>query len=627
MWLSALLVALALGACASGSPDGARALGPPGAAPSDARGVVGTTARFQRRIAPFDVSGEGGAYSLPFLGGFSAPRPQWVDVDGDGDLDLFVQEYTNRLMYFERVSDEGREARYVFRTDRLEELDVGEWYRFVDVDGDGDPDLLAEEPFSYMRLYRNRGVGAEPWFELVTDTLRDTTGQPIFSDRQNIPNAADLDCDGLPDLLIGRTVGTITRYEAVAEVGASVPRFEKVTDRFEDIEIIGVAGQAPPRGRHGANAMALADFDHDGDMDLLWGDFFEAGLLLIENRGSCADPDFTAEPIPFPVNEPVRTSGYNAPSFGDVDGDGDLDLLVGVLGGAFNANATTADNLLFLEQDEEGRFQLRTRRYLTQIDVGSESVPAVLDLDGDGDLDLLLANRIEPADLSTSAIHVFENVGGAADPAFRRAGTLDVGLGYHQAPAFGDLDSDGFPDLILGNWRDQLRYYRNVGGAAGVRFELVDSALVTLTRGSNATPTLGDLDGDGLLDLLVGEASGALNYYRNVGTPRTPRFELVSDAYAGIEAERRSVPALVDSDRDGDLDLLLGSESEGIRHFLNEGTPAELRFVEVEPMLRAESAPAYSAPLMVDLDSDGDLDLMVGGSGGGLYYFERLSDG
>ena len=362
MWLSALV--LALGACASGTPSGGRPLDPSGAAPSDAR--------FQRRIAPFDVSGEGGAYSLPFLGGFSAPRPQWVDLDGDGDLDLLVQEYTNRLMYFERVSDEGREPRYVFRTDRLAELDVGEWYRFVDVDGDGDPDLLAEEPFSYMRLYRNRGVGAEPWFELVTDTLRDTAGQPIFADRQNIPNAADLDCDGLTDVLIGRTVGTITRYEAAAEVGASVPRFEKVTDRFEDIEILGVAGQPPPRGQHGANTMALADFDRDGDMDLLWGDFFEAGLLLIENRGSCEDPDFTAEPIPFPVNEPVQTSGYNAPSFGDVDGDGDLDLLVGVLGGAFNANATTADNLLFLEQDEEGRFQLRTRRYLTQIDVGSE---------------------------------------------------------------------------------------------------------------------------------------------------------------------------------------------------------------------------------------------------------------
>lgn len=623
--LWALLAALAMGACAAGNPEGGTA-GRAGVGPMERRAAGEAGLRFERRIAPFEVSGETGAYALPFLGGFSAPRPQWVDLDADGDLDLVLQEYTDRLMYFERVSDGRPEARYVYRPDRLQELSVGEWYRFFDMDGDGRADLLAEEPFSYVRLYWNRSTGTAPAFELAADTLRDTEGRAIFSDRQNIPNVADLDCDGLPDLLIGRTVGTITHYEAAGEAGVPVPRFRKVTDRFEDIEIIGVAGQRRPPGRHGANTMALADFDRDGDVDLFWGDFFESGLLLIENRGSCAEPDFTASPRLFPGDDPVRTSGYNAPTFGDADGDGDVDLLIGVLGGAFDANASTADNLLFLEQDAEARFRLLTRRYLTQIDVGSESVPAVLDIDGDQDLDLLLANRIEPGDFSTSAIHVFENVGGVLAPGFRASGILDVAPDYHHAPAFGDLDGDGFPDMVLGSWRDRLRYYRNVGGASGARFELTDSAVVTLTRGSNATPALGDLDGDGLLDLLVGEASGALNYYRNVGTRRAPSFQLLSDAYADIEVDRRSAPVLADTDGDGDLDLLVGSERQGIRHFLNEGTKTQVRFVEVEAMLRPESSPAYSAPVLADLDGDGDEDLLVGGAGGGLHYFERLSE-
>ncbi|HSH74924.1 MAG TPA: VCBS repeat-containing protein, partial [Longimicrobiales bacterium] len=367
---------------------------PPTTSPSGGASTPGGDA-LVRRVDAFPVAGaDGRRYALPFLGGSNTPRPQWVDVDGDGDLDLVLQEFTNRLMYFERVGDDDGEPRFVFDPDGLSDLEIGEWYRFVDVDADGDPDLLAEEPFSYVRLYRNRGAGAHPAaFELAADTLRDASGRPLFADRQNIPNAGDLDCDGRLDLLIGRTTGTITRYEATSEMrSGDVPTFEHVTDLFEGIEIIGTVGpQLPGRdSRHGANTMALVDFDADGDLDLFWGDFFEAGLLLIENTGSCSDPDLTGTPRPFPLDGPVRTSGFNAPAFGDVDGDGDLDLVVGVLGGSFNANTTTADNLYLLEQGPGGTFELRTRRLLGQLDVGSESIPALLDVDRDGDEDLLV---------------------------------------------------------------------------------------------------------------------------------------------------------------------------------------------------------------------------------------------
>ncbi|MGD2047676.1 MAG: FG-GAP-like repeat-containing protein [Gemmatimonadota bacterium] len=569
-----------------------------------------------RRVAPFSVTGpDGTAYAEPFLGGFNVPRPQLVDIDGDGDDDLMLQETTGGVMLFERVDGAG--ASYRWRTDRFQDLDVGEWYRFVDFDGDGDVDLLAEEPFSYIRYYRNEGGATDPRFELVTDTLRDVDGEPLFADRQSIPNASDLDCDGAIDLLVGRLTGTVTHYEAEGTGPDGIPRFRRLTDRFEDIEIVAQFGSA-----HGANTMALGDVDEDGDDDLFWGDFFEAGVLLIENGGDCDAPSFRSEPTPFPTSEPLKTSGYNAPTLGDPDGDGDPDLLVGVLGGAFNPNTTLVENLHWLEQGAAGEFTDRTSRFIGTVDVGSESVPVLVDLDGDGDLDLLVGNRIEPDDPQNGALHRFVNRGGATSPSLAWDGRLDgLGAGYHRIPAFGDLDGDGDADAIVGTWLDRLSFYRNGGTDGSVRLELVDSASATLTRGRNAAPALGDLDGDGDLDLVVGESSGQLGYYRNDGGPSAPRFTLQDDGWLDVDVGRRSFPVLEDLDGDGDLDLLVGSENEGIRVFLNEGTPSDPELRDAGVL--AVDTFGFATPAFGDLDGDGDRDLVLGGGAGGLRYFER----
>ena len=492
----------------------------------------------------------------------------------------------------------------------------------MDVDLDGDLDLLAEEPYSYIRYYRNDGGSGPADYVLATDTLRDIAGEPIFSDRQNIPNAADIDCDGNLDLLIGRLTGTITRYEAESNDENGIPRFRHITDSFEDIEIV-----AAFQGiRHGANTMALGDVDQDGDHDLFWGDFFEAGLLFIENTGTCRRPVLRGTPRPFPPRDPVATSGYNAAALGDIDVDGDLDLTMGVLGGAFLPSRSAVENLYQFVQGDDGEYTAVTSRLIRTVDVGSESIPALTDLDGDGDLDLLLSNKIEPEDTKTGALYIFENTGSATAPAFHARGKVpDLPIAYHFAPAFGDLDGDGDDDMLLGEWRDRMAYYRNDGRRRSgrdkliPRWTLVDSAAATLTRGRNTTPTLGDLDGDGDLDLIVGESSGALNYYRNDGGSSAPDFQLVSDEFQDIDVGRRSVPTLVDLDGDGDLDLAVGSEISGLRLFLNEGTRREPVFVETEPF--GPEVPAFTTPVFADIDGDGDHDLVTGGNGGGLVVY------
>jgi len=570
---------------------------------------------FTREVAGIEVRDASGApYEFPFLGGLDVPRPHFIDIDGDGDFDLFVQEQSNALMFFENTGTKEKPL-FVWRTDRYQNLDVGEWTRFVDIDRDGDQDLLAEEPYSYIRLFRNDGGKTSPKFVLAVDSLRDSLGRPIFSDRQNIPNLTDIDCDGLYDLFLGRVEGTITRYEQVRGTDG-IPRFEFVTDRFEDIEIIGQIGSM-----HGANTMYFSDYDGDGDADLFWGDFFEDGILLIQNTGTCSAPVLRNPPVAVQVDgAKLSTSGYNVPVLVDIDADGDLDMFVGVLGGAFNPNRTAADNFYFIER-QDGAYTLRTRRFLSQIDVGNESVPAFGDIDGDGDLDLLIGNKLDAENLTAGRLYVFRNTGSTTKPAFVLADTLDLDSVYHYAPALGDLDGDGDLDLVLGTWNNGIQFHMNLGTPTEPRWVKQESLTLTLTRGSNATPALVDIDGDGDLDLFVGEASGELNFYRNVGSAREPKFVLESDKYADIDFGRRSHPAFADLDGDGDYDLIGGREEGGAVYYRNDGTRREPKFV-LDPSL-AIDLPHNGAPVFVDIDRDRKLDLFAGGLNGGLRFFRR----
>lgn len=593
----------------------------------------GLLSRFERRVDAFSISDSTGRpYPIPLLGGLERPRPQLADIDGDGDLDLFLQDRPDRMMFFERVAASGAgPARWVWRSDRWQDLSIGEWSRLVDVDGDGDIDVLAESPYSYMRWYRNDGTPRAARMVLAADSLRDIAGAPIFADRQNIPQLADIDCNGRLDLFLGRVEGSVTRYEMRMLDPATGPRFALVADRFEDILIIGgeaapgglpAAGQVTPAqpSLHGANTMALADVDQDGDQDILWGDFFEPGLLWIRNTGTCEAPSLRETPVPFPPGTPLRTSGYNAPAVADLDGDGDLDMLVGVIGGAYGPSRTSADNLYQLEQTSPGTWVARSARFLNGLDLGSESSPALGDLDGDGDLDLLVGNKLEPDGRASAGLYFYRNDGSATAAAFRAVGPMTVTSGYHYAPALGDLDGDGDLDLLLGTWRDALQYYRNDGTRTAPRFVDADSALVRLSRGSHATPALADLDGDGDLDLLVGESSGSINYWRNDGSRTAASFTLVSDEWEGVRAGRRSVPRPADLDGDGDLDLVVGNEAGVPLVYRNTGTRQTPVYSQERGQL---DWPAFAVPAFGDLDGDGDSDILLGNGAGGLVYLQN----
>lgn len=589
---------------------------------------------FEQAVAPFPVRDTAGAaYEMPFLGGFNTPRPQLVDLDGDGDLDLFVQERRGRMAYFEHVDGESG-PNFEWRTDYFQGLDVGAWARFGDLDGDGDPDLLAEEPISNVRYYQNVGSPDSPDFADPVGPLRRADGERLFAERQNVPVLTALDCEGPPDLVLGGLDGRL-QYRRYADTRANGgPVFEKVSDAYQGVcvgppSVCGSAIAAISRFStrlHGANALTAGDLGGDGDPDLLWGDFFSDSLYLLENTGSCDDPNIERARDVYPVNEPIQTGGYNAPALGDIDGDNDQDLLVGVLGGS-GSGASAVENLLFLEKTgavADSTYNLRTRRFLHTVDVGGVSAPALVDLDDDGDLDLVVGNDAEPGGAS-ARLHVFENVGAPSEPVYEQRSKLllpDAEDGFNFVPAFGDVDSDGDPDLFLGTFSGTVRFYRNVGRATDPEFQRETEGDVTLPQGNFATPALTDIDDDGDLDLFVGSSSneGVIAFFRNDGSPQSPDFQLEAKQFSDIRAGvRQTHPSFADLDQNGIPDLYLGTEA-GVSVYRNTGTSSQAAF-EAPPDSLGLPLRSLAAPAFADLNGDGALDLVAGGDGGGLKFF------
>lgn len=558
---------------------------------------------FVRVINPFEVKDGSAMLNEPFGGGVYVPKAEIVDMDGNGVEDLLIVQIDGRITLFRF---DGLDYRWV--TDNFDSLNVNQWARFVDIDADGDLDLFANHSGSFLSYYENVGSASLPVFALRDSLVTDSLGQSILSENQSIPEFCDIDGDGDLDLFTGRSIGSLALYENCGT--ATHPKFVFVTDHFANILII-TGAKSSVGNRHGASSIRFTDFDFDGDKDLFWGDFFSSRMYYLENTGTSQLPVFDSiTSRNFPGG--LTTLGFNAPNFGDLNQDGRTDLLVSVL-----YRDQDLDNLWLYQRDAAGELDFATKNFLKQVDVGRQSSPVLADLTGDGLEDLILGSygygiffyrntgsvgnwRLERdsiivqsvlqdsfvlsptfGDLDADGdldcllgsfdgkIAYLENVGSAMIPSFVVASSnfYGIDIGNYSSPALSDLDADGDLDLLIGDGEGRIFIFPNTGTITSAQFS--STASTTIVCGEqDAVPELYDYDGDGDEDLFVGVRDGRILLFENEGTSAIADFVLRSVSYGGIKTTQNAVPRFVDADADGDADLFVGNVKGGLEFYL-----------------------------------------------------------
>jgi hypothetical protein len=255
-------------------------------------------------------------------------------------------------------------------------------------------------------------------------------------------------------------------------------------------------------------------------------------------------------------------------------------------------------------------------------------------------MDLIVANYgyYQFGGVYPSKLALFENTGSATSPAFTLVDDdyedLSIsGIGAAMYPAFGDLDGDGDKDMYIGDLQGRLHYFTNVSTGPVADFQLTqpqDTSIggSVIDVGQFATPQLFDVDDDGLLDLLVGERNGNVNYLRNVGTAGQREWSLTNDSLGAVVVSEwwnvtgYSVPHMYLNDL-GDRELLVGSEVGWLYHY--DGIEGNLNgvFNLTDSMWQDVREGERTAVTLYDFNEDGYRDAIIGNFRGGVGFWKN----
>jgi hypothetical protein len=276
---------------------------------------------------------------------FIHSKPVFVDVDNDGDMDVFIGNDLGSISFYENTGSNisPNFIEKIGADNPFDGVNVGTYStpNFVDIDSDGDKDAFIGGASGIIKFYENTGSNISPNFieKIGTDNPFDGVDVGSYS----APTFVDIDNDGDMDAFVGEFYGNINFYENTGIV--TIPNFVEQTGTNNPFDGEDVGNNSIP---------TFIDIDNDGDMDAFSGQDF-GHIIFYRNRGSNIAPDFiriwTGNPLDIDVD------GYSSPAFVDIDSDGDMDFFTGKNDGTIkfysngflvNSEAVLEKNLVFI---------------------------------------------------------------------------------------------------------------------------------------------------------------------------------------------------------------------------------------------------------------------------------------